>query len=88
MARRITFTIARFGWAVAEDLKALFYVLIGVAVAGAPLGLWRSTTQGVLRDIVRELPVALVLASFALAGAASGWVLYRLYRFVLRCRAC
>ena len=80
MTRKLTFTIARFGWAIAGDLRALVYVLLGLALAGAPVGAWHLLTEHLYHDLVAQMPPALLLASLGGAAVLSGALLVRFYR--------
>jgi hypothetical protein len=84
MARKVTRTLARVGWAAAEDLRALFCLMVGLTLSGAPLLIWQITARHLYRDVFAELPTAVVLASFALAFLLSGGVLVRFYRLTER----
>lgn len=79
MARKLVMTVARFGWAMAGDVCAVLYILGMLALASAPLALWRLVTRHLYHDIVLQLPLGLVLFSLALASAMSGFILCRLY---------
>ncbi len=80
MARKLVVATARFGWATAGDICAVLYILGMLALASAPLVLWRLVTQHLYHDIVLHLPLGLVLLSLALAWPSSGFIQYRLYR--------
>ena len=80
MARNVTLAIARVGRVAEEDLRALFMLLAGLTLSGAPLALWQIALRGLYRDIALHLPPALLLASLALALALSVGILHRLYR--------
>lgn len=84
MARNVTMALARVGWAASEDLRALFYVLASLTLAGAPLALWQIVARHLYRDAAQHLPPALVLGSLALAALLSGYILHRLYRLLPR----
>ena len=84
MAREITRTMARVGWAAAEDLRALLCLMLGLTLAGAPLLIWQITARHLYRDVFAALPPVFALASLALAFLLSGGLLVRFYRLTDR----
>ncbi len=79
MARSFLIAIARFGWAIVDDLWAILYTLVVLALASSPLAAWRLATQHLYRDLIPHLPLTSVLLSLALAWMLSAFILYRLY---------
>lgn len=88
MARKWTLSLARIGWTVTGDLWTVFQVSLYLMLAGAPLFLWRYLTGYRYADVAAQLAPALLVASLLFAFALSIGILYRLYRFLLRCRVC